>query len=145
MCHFNGPLLPTQLAHNAMITSSWRQNDVATLFWRHNDVAIASFVRWVYNNFIISSQLHVVMIKQNNKLKTRIEPTPPITPVPFCFFTRGHVAYAPSVALTTNTILAFIWHFLSLCCVSGWGMSSKGDKYDLQLSVEEHYIIHNSA
>ena len=37
----------TQRAHDAIITSLWRQNDVATSFWRHNDVVIASSVRWV--------------------------------------------------------------------------------------------------
>ena len=33
-------------AHDAIITSLWRQNDVATSFRRHNDVIIASCVRW---------------------------------------------------------------------------------------------------
>ena len=29
-----------QLAHDAIITSLWRQNDVATSFWCHNDVIL---------------------------------------------------------------------------------------------------------
>ena len=36
----------SQRAHDAIITSLWRQNDVATLFWRHNDVIFASCARW---------------------------------------------------------------------------------------------------
>ena len=37
----------TQWAHDAIITSLLRQNDVATSFWRKNDVIIASCARWV--------------------------------------------------------------------------------------------------
>ena len=48
--HFSGILkirtsLISQLAHNAMITLSLRQNDVATSFWLNNGVIIASCVR----------------------------------------------------------------------------------------------------
>ena len=39
----------SQRAHDAIITSLWRQNYVATSFWCHNDVIIASWVRWVVN------------------------------------------------------------------------------------------------
>ena len=38
-----------QRAHDAIITSLWRQNDVSTSFWRHNDVIFASCVRWVWS------------------------------------------------------------------------------------------------
>ena len=42
-CDYQHPgALPSQRAHDAKITSLWRQNDVATSFWRHNDVIIAS-------------------------------------------------------------------------------------------------------
>ena len=37
---------PSQRAHDAIITSLWRQNDVATSFRRHNDVIIVFCVRW---------------------------------------------------------------------------------------------------
>ena len=33
-------MYPIQRAHDANITSLWRQNDVATSFWRHNDVSL---------------------------------------------------------------------------------------------------------
>ena len=33
--------------HDAMTTSSWRQNDVATSFWRHNGVVIALRARFM--------------------------------------------------------------------------------------------------
>ena len=36
----------TQLAHNAIITSLLRQNDVATSFWRNNDAVIAPRACW---------------------------------------------------------------------------------------------------
>ena len=36
----------SQRAHDTIITSLWRLNDVATSFWRHNDVIIALCVRW---------------------------------------------------------------------------------------------------
>ena len=36
----------TQQAHDAIITSSWRQNDVVTSFLRHNDVIFAPCVDW---------------------------------------------------------------------------------------------------
>ena len=39
--------LLVQGAHDVIITSLLRQNDVATPFRRHNDVIIASSVRWV--------------------------------------------------------------------------------------------------
>ena len=39
----NGP----QRAHDAIMTSLWRQSDVATSFARHNYVIIAPCVRWV--------------------------------------------------------------------------------------------------
>ena len=42
----------TQRAHDAIITSLWRQNDVATSFWRPNNVNIASFVCWVVMSFV---------------------------------------------------------------------------------------------
>ena len=38
----------TQRAHDVIITSLLRQNDVATSFWRNNDVIITFSVRWVY-------------------------------------------------------------------------------------------------
>ena len=38
--------MPTQRAHDTMITSLLRQNDVATSIWRNNDVIIVSCVRW---------------------------------------------------------------------------------------------------
>ena len=38
--------LSTQQAHDAIITSLWRQNDIATSFWRHNDVIIARMFAW---------------------------------------------------------------------------------------------------
>ena len=44
--HFLQGKLPNQRAHDAIITSLWRQNDVATSFWRHNDATMASCVRW---------------------------------------------------------------------------------------------------
>ena len=34
-------------AHDALITSLLRQNEVATSFWRHNDVIFTLCVRWV--------------------------------------------------------------------------------------------------
>ena len=37
--------LTAQRAHDAIITSLWRQNDVATSFRHHNDVSITSGVR----------------------------------------------------------------------------------------------------
>ena len=36
--------VPSQRAHDAIMTSLWRQNDVATSFWRHNEVIFASCV-----------------------------------------------------------------------------------------------------
>ena len=36
----------SQRAHDAIITSLWRQNDAPTSFWRHNDVILSSCVRW---------------------------------------------------------------------------------------------------
>ena len=36
-----------QRAHDVIITSLLRQNDVTTSFWRKNDVTITSCVRWV--------------------------------------------------------------------------------------------------
>ena len=36
----------TQRAHDVIITSLWRRNDVTTSFWRHNDAIIASCARW---------------------------------------------------------------------------------------------------
>ena len=55
--HLPGPLRPLnavrsyasmvpQPAHDAIITSSWRQINVATSFWRHSDVIFVSCVRW---------------------------------------------------------------------------------------------------
>ena len=41
-----GPVRTSQRAHDAIIMSLWRRNDVATSFWRHNDVIIASCDRW---------------------------------------------------------------------------------------------------
>ena len=38
----------SQRAHDAMLTSLSRQNDVVTSFWRNNDV-IASCARWGYD------------------------------------------------------------------------------------------------
>ena len=46
MCEGNNIRRPEQRAHDAMITSLWRQNDVVMSFWRHNDVIIALCVRW---------------------------------------------------------------------------------------------------
>ena len=42
--HISG--ISSQRAHDAIITSLWRQNDVATSFWRHNDVICTSCVHW---------------------------------------------------------------------------------------------------
>ena len=39
-------LMMSQRAHDAITTSSSRQNDVATSFWRNNDFIIASYARW---------------------------------------------------------------------------------------------------
>ena len=39
-------VVATQRTHDAMITSSWRRNDVATSFRRLNDVIIASCAHW---------------------------------------------------------------------------------------------------
>ena len=47
-----------QRTHDAITTSSWRQNDVAPSFWRHNDIVIASCGRWVwlvYSGYITRS------------------------------------------------------------------------------------------
>ena len=45
LCFYNARN-PSQRAHNAPITSLWRQNDVATSFLRHDDIIFASCVRW---------------------------------------------------------------------------------------------------
>ena len=51
----------TQRAHDALITSLWRKNDVTTSFQRHNYVIRAPCVRWVF-------ACHVVYINKHQSI-----------------------------------------------------------------------------
>ena len=41
-----GCIIQSQRAHDVIVTSLWRRNDVTTSFWHHNDAIIASCARW---------------------------------------------------------------------------------------------------
>ena len=137
--------IPSHRAHDAIITSLWRQNDVVTSFRRHNDVIITSCARWdPFRSMTIGPPIPDIQFDlENSSSKVPQSVQHPVDIFPLCF-TSGHpIDSCPFCSMTIGPPIPEIQFDLENSR-SKVKVKGQGQRYPSQLSIQLNHFRFDS-